>query len=197
MPGAERGDAEVAARSRGRVGRTHATSSAASTAAPNWTIQYQTASSGEIRRVTRKPSVTAGLKKPPEMNPTAETMTRDHEAVREREVGRRARVRGTAAGDEDQRERADELGDAPADVVALQHGANPIPRRRTACRDATHASESRGCPGERTARPARCRRSSARRPTARASTAAITTRVSRAGRAPSRRSGGRPAPRRS
>ena len=28
-----------------------------------------------MRRVTRKPSVTAGLKNPPEMNPTAETMT--------------------------------------------------------------------------------------------------------------------------
>ncbi len=51
------------------------TSSTASAAAPNCMIQYQTASTGEIRRVTRKPSVIAGLKNPPEMNPTATTMT--------------------------------------------------------------------------------------------------------------------------
>jgi hypothetical protein len=59
----------------GPLGSTQATRSAASTAPPNCMIQYHPASLGEIRRVSRKPSVTAGLKKPPEMNPIAETMT--------------------------------------------------------------------------------------------------------------------------
>ena len=146
----------------GAVGRTHLTSSTASAAAPNCTSQYQTASSGAIRRVTRKPSVTAGLKNPPEMNPTATTMTPIGETVRERQVGRRPRVRGAAAGDEEQREGADELGDASADVVALEHGANPIPSRRTASsRGDSRERVEPGRPGVRSARRARCRRSSA------------------------------------
>ena len=66
-----------------------------------------------MRRVTRKPSVTAGLKWPPEMKPSGGDHHGDHEAVRECDVGQRARERGAAGGDEDQREGADELGRTP------------------------------------------------------------------------------------
>lgn len=57
------------------LGSTHLRSSAAVAAAENCTIQYQAASIGAIRFVTRKPSVTDGLKCPPEMKPTADIIT--------------------------------------------------------------------------------------------------------------------------
>ena len=53
---------------------------------------------------------------------------RDDEAVRECDVGERPCVRHRTAADEDERERADELGRAAAQIVALQHARNA--RRR-------------------------------------------------------------------
>ena len=66
----------------------------------------------------------------------------DRETVREREVGRRSRVRGASAGNEEQRERADEFGGTTADVVACQHGATLYRRAGRHCQEATHVSES-------------------------------------------------------
>ncbi len=44
-------------------------------AAASWVTMYAAASTGAIRRVIRNPKVTAGLKWPPEMCPTAEAIT--------------------------------------------------------------------------------------------------------------------------
>ena len=77
-----------------------------------------------MRRVTRNPSVTAGLKIPPEMKPNAETITA---ITRPFASASRSSMRAKAAragADEDQGERPDELGDAAAEVITLEHAAN-------------------------------------------------------------------------
>ena len=65
--------------------------------------------------------MTAGLKWPPEMKPSAETKTAiTRPCASATSVSDRANASRRAA-DEDQRERADELGRSAAQVVAFQH----------------------------------------------------------------------------
>ncbi len=86
---------------------------------------------GAIRRVTRKPSVIAGLNSPPEMKPIAQTMTPIARPFASATSVERAGERDGAGADEDQREGADELGDAPAEIVTREHGRENRDLRRT------------------------------------------------------------------
>ena len=90
-----------------------------------------------IRRVMTNPSVIAGLKWPPEMWPRFVTMIpiarplASATATRLSSVGLSADRDPCATADEDQRERADELGDSPADNVLI-HGRGRYGAVRTA-----------------------------------------------------------------
>ena len=97
--------------------------SAAIVAASNCVNQYTAASGSAILRVTTNPKVTAGLKCPPEMWPTAEAITAITSPCANATgsswpPGEEARP----DADEDERERADELGNRAAQPVD-RHGA--------------------------------------------------------------------------
>ena len=86
-----------------------------------------------MRPVIRKPKVTAGLKCPPEMCPTADTIT----AIASPNASATPTEPGVgddrADADEDEGEGADELGDETAGGVALHragHCRDGIGRRR-------------------------------------------------------------------